>query len=151
MTTVVTIGSVLILRLHGSLDEYLKKRNIKHNFIYPRCPRINHLLKEQTEPCKRSSQISILISQQKTLTEFNRRLMNYLLWYNTERHHKSLNKLTSIKLFAKILFIVSYLCNLYKALEKNKKIVTIIIRMQEYVKEQRSFYNRLKRVQITEY
>ena len=41
MTTVVTIGSVLILRLLGSLDEYLKKRNIKHNFIYPRCPKIN--------------------------------------------------------------------------------------------------------------
>ncbi len=61
--------------------------------------------------------------------------MNYLLWYHTEKHHKMLNNLTLIKLFAKILLRVSYLCNLYKALEKNKKIVTIIIRMQEYVKE----------------
>jgi len=44
MTTVVTIGSVLILRLQGLLDKYLKKRNIKHNFIYPRCPRINQFI-----------------------------------------------------------------------------------------------------------
>jgi len=135
MTTVVTIGSVLILRLLGSLDEYLKKRNIKHNFIYPRCPKINGFVERANRTLQEefiNLHLNLLAGD---IDEFNRRLMNYLLWYNTEKHHKSLNNLALIKLFAKILFRVSYLCNLYKALEKNKKIVTMIIRIQKYVKE----------------
>jgi len=99
---------------------YLKKRNIKHNFIYLRCPRVNGFVERANRTLQEEFidlHLNLLLED---IDEFNRRLMNYLLWYNTERHHKSLNKLTSIKLFAKILFIVSYLCNLYKALEKTK-------------------------------
>jgi len=79
MTTVVTIGSVLILRLQGLLDEYLKKRNIKHNFIYPRCPRINGFVERANRTLQEEFIDLHLNLLAEGIDEFNRRLMNYLL------------------------------------------------------------------------
>lgn len=80
----------------GEFEKYLKKRNIKHNFIYPRCPRINGFI----ERANRTLQDEFIDLHLNLLTEdidkFNRKLMDYLLWYNTERPHKSLNNLTPI-------------------------------------------------------
>ena len=78
----------------GSLDNYLKKRNIKHNFIYPRCPRINGFVERANRTLQEEFidlHLNLLLED---IDEFNRRLMDYLLWCNTERPHKSLNNLT---------------------------------------------------------
>jgi len=35
------------------------------------------------------------------IDKFNRKLMDYLVWYNTERPHKSLNNLTPVNYLLK--------------------------------------------------
>ena len=85
----------------GEFDNYLKKRNIKHNFIYPRCPRINGYI----ERANRTLQDEFIDLHLNLLVEdidkFNRELMNHLVWYNTERPHESLNNLTPIDFLLK--------------------------------------------------
>jgi galactitol-specific phosphotransferase system IIB component len=73
---------------------YHRKRMIKHNFIYPRCPRINGFIERANRTLQEEFidlHLNLLLED---IDEFNRRLMDYLLWYNTERPHKSLNNLT---------------------------------------------------------
>jgi len=85
----------------GEFDEYLKKRNIKHNFIYPRCPRINGFIERANRTLQEEfidMHLNLLLED---IDEFNRKLMDYLLWYNTERPHKSLNNLTPIDFLLK--------------------------------------------------
>jgi transposase InsO family protein len=81
----------------GKFDEYLKKRNIKHNFIYPRCPRINGFI----ERANRTLQEEFIDLHLNLLLEdidgFNEKLMDYLVWYNTERPHGSLNNKSAEK------------------------------------------------------
>ncbi len=77
------------LEFLGAFDQYLKKENIPHYFIYPRCPRINGAV----ERYQRTIQEEFLdpnldlIHQPKL---FEERLGEYLLWYNTQRPHESL-------------------------------------------------------------
>ena len=73
---------------------YHKKRTIKHNFIYPRCPGINGLVERANRTLQEEFIDLHLNLLAEDIDEFNRRLMDYLLWYNTERPHKSLNNLT---------------------------------------------------------
>jgi transposase-like protein len=80
----------------GEFDEYLKKRNIKHNFIYPRCPRVNGYIERANRTLQEEFIDLHLNLLAEDIDKFNRRLIDYLLWYNTERPHKSLNNLTPI-------------------------------------------------------
>lgn len=85
----------------GEFDEYLKKRNIKHNFIYPRCPRINGYIERANRTLQEEFidlHLNLLLEN---INKFNTKLMNYLVWYNTERPHKSLNNLTPIDFLLK--------------------------------------------------
>lgn len=77
------------LEFLGECDQYLEKRNIPHYFTYPRCPRINGAV----ERYQRSLQEEFvnhhldLISNPRV---FNQKMVEYLIWYNTKRPHKSL-------------------------------------------------------------
>jgi putative transposase len=90
-------------------NEYLNKRNIKHNFIYPRCPRINGFIERSKNLLKKSAdykgvrtlqeefidlRLNLLLED---IDEFNRKLMDNLVWYNTERPHESLNNKSAEK------------------------------------------------------
>jgi len=79
----------------GYAHMYLEKNNLKHFWNYPRCPksnafieRFNRTIKEQfvyrNEDC---------INNCKTA---NQKLKDWLLWYNTKRHHKALNYQTPL-------------------------------------------------------
>lgn len=78
------------LEFLGVFEEYLTKRGIKHYFTYPRCPRINGVV----ERYQRSLQEEFidpnvyLIHNQE---EFQKKLSDYLIFYNTKRVHQSLN------------------------------------------------------------
>jgi len=85
----------------GEFNKYLKKRNIKHNFIYPRCPRVNGYIERANRTLQEEFIDLHLNLLAEDIDEFNRRLMDYLLWYNTERPHKSLNNLTPIDFLLK--------------------------------------------------
>ena len=92
-----TIGKIIKrydLTFAPTKINYHRKRNIKHNFIYPRCPRINGFVERANRTLQEEFidlHLNLLLED---IDEFNRRLMDYLLWYNTERPHKSLNNLT---------------------------------------------------------
>lgn len=72
-----------------SFHEYLEEQNIKHQFIYPRMPKINSFIERfnrtiQEEFILRSDEIYY---DQKT---FAKKLTKYLYWYNYQRPHASL-------------------------------------------------------------
>lgn len=70
-------------------DEYLETIQIKHEFIYPRSPKINGVVERfnrslQEEFIERNDEI--FYDQEK----FIQKLTKYLIWYNTLRPHHSL-------------------------------------------------------------
>jgi transposase InsO family protein len=75
---------------HLYFRDYLKERNITHYYNYPGRPyRNGHI-----EKFNRSLQEEFVDTHESWLTntdEFNRKLIDWLLWYNTERPHWSLN------------------------------------------------------------
>lgn len=74
----------------GVFEEHLSKAGIKHLFIYPRCPKINGVV----ERYQRSLQEEFvdpnvhLIHNQ---VEFQKKLSDYIIFYNTRRVHQSLS------------------------------------------------------------
>jgi transposase InsO family protein len=73
----------------GEFDKYLEKEIIKHEFIYPRSPKINGYI----ERFNRTFKEEFLYKNELDITEskFGEKLTKYLLWYNTKRPHQSLN------------------------------------------------------------
>jgi len=84
------------LEFMGDFDDYLKRRNISHLFIYPRCPKINGFV----ERANRTLQEEFVNGHEEYaldgIAEFNSRLIDYLIWYNTKRVHKSLGNVSPI-------------------------------------------------------
>jgi transposase InsO family protein len=91
------------LEFLGDFDDYLKRKNIKHLFIYPRCPKINGFV----ERANRTLNEEFIEGNQsyalESISEFNSRLIDYLVWYNTKRVHKSLGNISPINYLLKIL------------------------------------------------
>ena len=79
----------------GMFEEHLSKSCIKHFFIYPRCPRINGVV----ERYQRSLQEEFvdpnihLIHNQR---QFQEKLSDYIVFYNTKRVHQSLDYETPV-------------------------------------------------------
>ncbi len=91
------------LEFMGEFDDYLKRKNINHLFIYPRCPRINGFV----ERANRTLQEEFIAGHEEYalegIEEFNSRLVDYLVWYNTKRVHKSLGNVSPINYLLKTL------------------------------------------------
>ena len=81
---------------HKLFREELEKKNITHFFAYPRRPQQN----AKVERFNRTLQEEFINHHLQLLAyaidEFNRKLMDYLLWYNTERPHYALSLQTPI-------------------------------------------------------
>jgi len=91
------------LEFMGLFDQYLKQKQIEHIFIYPRCPKINAFIERANRTLKEEFANHNLQTLLVSLGEFNKKLIEYLVWYNTERVHKSLNNLSPINYLLKIL------------------------------------------------
>jgi len=77
----------------GDFNLYLELQNIKHEFIYPRSPKINGVV----ERFNRTIQEEFLVRQDEITYNkdlFNQKLTNYLIWYNTKRPHYSLGQIS---------------------------------------------------------
>lgn len=87
----------------GECDDYLKGKSIKHLFIYPRCPKINAYV----ERANRTLVEEFIEGNEhlvfNNINDFNCALVDYLVWYNTERVHKSLGNVSPIDHLLKIL------------------------------------------------
>lgn len=79
---------------------YLEAKQIKHEFIYPRSPKINGVV----ERFNRTIQEEFIERTDEPcgdLELFNQQLVKYLLWYNTRRPHYSLNFETPVNYLRK--------------------------------------------------
>lgn len=73
----------------GEFDEQLKKDGIPHFFSYPRCPKINTYVERYNRTIQEEFiDPNLGIIYDKPL--FHQRLADYLIFYNTQRPHKSL-------------------------------------------------------------
>jgi transposase InsO family protein len=73
----------------GDFTNELKSEGIPHYFSYPRCPKINTYI----ERYNRTVQEEFIDDNEDIIHDkplFNEKLANYLIFYNTERPHKSL-------------------------------------------------------------
>jgi len=82
------------LEFQKEFDQYLQMRDIKHLFIYPRCPKINGYIERANRTLKQE-----FVTRNKYLLftdmdEFKHKLMEHLVWYNTKRVHQSLGKVS---------------------------------------------------------
>lgn len=92
ITTVQTDNGLEFL---GVLEPYLLTQHIPHVFIYPRCCKVNGVV----ERYQRSLQEEFLDNNLEFVydpTLLNDKLMEYLLFYNTKRVHKSLGLVSPV-------------------------------------------------------
>ena len=90
------------LEFQGELHKYLVKVNINHLFIYPRCPKINGFVERANRTLSEEFLESHLSTALSSIPELNHELMDYLIWYNTQRVHKSLGNVSPINYLLKI-------------------------------------------------
>jgi transposase InsO family protein len=79
------------LEFIGKLDDYLKKKNIKHFFTYPRCPRINGVV-ERFNRTLREDFLNLNLHLVRTPKLFHDKLIDFLLFFNTKRPHQALGQ-----------------------------------------------------------
>lgn len=83
------------LEFLGDFEDYLKKHQISHIFIYPRMCRINGVV----ERFNRTIQEEFIDNNLEYIHNpvlFTGKLIDYLIFYNTERVHKSLGLISPI-------------------------------------------------------
>lgn len=77
--------------------EYIEKKNIIHFHNYPNCPKMN----AHIERFNRTLQEEFINWNKETLAYdldgFNHKLIDWLLWYNTERPHHSLKNIPPMR------------------------------------------------------
>lgn len=98
------------LEFLGEFHRYLEQRNIPHLFIYPRCPKINGFIERANRTLKEEFMEQYIYTKWHGLVAFNRDLMEYLIWYNTKRVHKSLNNISPMNY---LLSILPQECHMY--------------------------------------
>ena len=88
----------------GEFNRYVKSQGIKHMYIYPRCPRINGCVERSNRSLREEFlNVNQYVMYSEGMEEFNKRLMNHLVWFNTQRAHKSLNNLSPVQYMLKYL------------------------------------------------
>ena len=90
------------LEFQGAFHRYLMEKELNHLFIYPRCPKINGFVERANRTLREEFLDLHLDSLALNLTGLNRELMDYLVWYNTRRVHKSLGNISPINYLLKI-------------------------------------------------
>jgi len=82
----------------GEFDQQLEEDRIPHFFSYPRCPKINTYIERYNRTVQEEFIDNNLdIIHDKIL--FNKKLAEYLIWYNSKRPHKSLGLKSPLQYF----------------------------------------------------
>ena len=79
-------------------DDSCSDNRLTHFFNYPKhpksnahCERFNRTIQEQC--------VNLYVDRLDELQDFNHQLMNYLIWYNTEKPHRGIGKLTPMRYY----------------------------------------------------
>lgn len=102
---------------HKHFDEFVEDKKIPHIFTYPRHPKSNAIV-ERFNRTTQEQYINWHLDEMADIETFNKGLMDYLLWYNTEKPHKSLAKQTPLDAFLKSTFPHPKNSNMYRDLTK---------------------------------
>lgn len=94
---------------HKYFREYVRRQKIIHFYNYPRQPKMNKYV-ERFNRTIQEQYISWHMNDLYEPSEFNPKLMQYLIWYNTEKPHISLNKLTPLQYY-----LNNYIFNIQKS------------------------------------
>lgn len=73
-------------------DDYLTKRNITHFFSYPHYPKANTFIENFNGLIQRQY-VGWHMDELDSTDEFNKGLIEYLVWYNSEKPHRALGKI----------------------------------------------------------
>lgn len=85
---------------HQYFRDYLKKHDIIHFFNYPRHPEQNCFI-ERFNGLLQYQYANHNLDELECPEHFNIGLVDYLLWYNTEKPHRNLDKMPPLKYFLK--------------------------------------------------
>jgi len=83
---------------HKYFREYVKNQKIIHFYNYPRSPKMNTYV-ERFNRTIQDQYISWHMAEMDEPIEFNPGLMQYLIWYNTERVHRGIGKVPPLCYF----------------------------------------------------
>ena len=90
-----SLSSNSALDFFKKLEEvYPYERGIEHKFTYPRCPKINGYIERANRTLKEEFLEENIYLVAEGINELNSSLIDYVIWYNTKRVHKSLNNLS---------------------------------------------------------
>ena len=82
----------------GVFDQRLKKDGVPHYFIYPRCPQIDTFI-ERYNRTLQDEFIDPNLEEIHDKGSFGRKLSDYIVYYNAERPHHSLNLKSPLQYF----------------------------------------------------
>jgi transposase InsO family protein len=83
---------------HKYFKEYLETEKIIHYYNYPRCPKMNTFV-ERFNRTIQDQHISHNMHLLYDPNEANRKMMEYLIWYNTEKPHRGIGKVPPLQYF----------------------------------------------------
>jgi len=84
----------------GVFDNYLRKKEIKHLWTYPGCPKVNSYIERYNRSIQEEWMKSYL-DEIADVKIFNKRLRQYLNFYNNKRVHEGLNLKTPAQVIGK--------------------------------------------------
>jgi transposase InsO family protein len=79
-------------------DDFCSKNGLTHFFNYPRHPQSNGFL-ERFNRTVQDQCVSLYIDYLDDPNDFNHKLMDYLIWYNTEKPHRGIGKIPPMKYY----------------------------------------------------
>jgi len=91
----------------GEFNQYLAKQKIKHLWTYPNCPKINGCI-ERYNRSLQEEWLYTYLDEIDDVKRFNKRLREYLYFYNNQRVHEGLGLRTPAQVVGKEL--VSPIC-----------------------------------------
>lgn len=87
----------------GEVDRYIREERIENYYNYPRNPKGNTYIERFNRTIQESFVEWRMDILSEDIEEFNRQLMEYIIWYNTERPHKSLNWKSPLEYYVKLI------------------------------------------------
>lgn len=84
----------------GVFNQYLRKHKIKHLWTYPNCPKINGCI-ERYNRSVQEEWINSYLDEIGDIKQFNKRLQEYIYFYNNKRVHESLGLKTPAQVVGK--------------------------------------------------
>jgi len=84
----------------GEFDQYVKRHKLKHLWTYPNCPKINSVIERYNRSLQEEWLYTYLDEIDDT-AQFNKRLREYLYFYNNQRVHEGLGLKTPAEVVGK--------------------------------------------------